>query len=170
MIDRVTGESSRPVMIELTLIALAGLLIPRYEPVTAKHLVAADLATARAVAMHPATYEGAARVLPNASERVVVVSAGVGPRTVVLYTWILTPRRGTTAVALTVELQSRGPRYSLGLLLGGTRWLRRRLETPLERITRATLHAAEGMDADPGWRTAGPGLIEASDDHLEPTA
>ncbi|MGH2941853.1 MAG: hypothetical protein ACRDLN_03620 [Solirubrobacteraceae bacterium] len=157
-------------MIELTLIALAGLLVPRYGPATARHLVAADLATARAVAMHPATYEGAARVLPNASERIVVVSAGIGPRTVVRYTWILSPRPGTTAVELTVELESRGPRYSLGLLLGGTRWLRRRLEAPLDRITRATLCAAEGMDADPGWRTAGPALVEASDDHLEPTA
>lgn len=139
-------------MTELTLLALLGLMSARYEPVAARRLVAADLATVRAVVEHPGTYDGAAHVRPSSSTRVIVARVQVTPRTVVRYTWILVPNRGTTELDLSVQLESRGPRHRLALLLGGSRWLRERLEATLARVSHVTACGAEDLD---GAQTTG---------------
>jgi hypothetical protein len=134
-------------MTELSLLAIYRLMNACYEPVTGRGLVTADLATVRAVVGHPGMYDGVARVLSSNSARVIVVRVHVTPRTVVRYTWMLSPNRGTTELYLEVGLQSRGPRYRLALLLGGARWLHRQMEATLARVSHVTVCAAEDMDA-----------------------
>jgi hypothetical protein len=134
-------------MTELGLLALVRLMNGCYEPVTARRLVAADLATVQALLVDPCTYGGVAHVLPSSSARVIVARVHVTPRTVVRYTSTLRPNRGTTELDLALELDSRSARYRLALLLGGTRWLHQQMEVTLATISHVTVCGAEAMDA-----------------------
>ncbi|MGI9098535.1 MAG: hypothetical protein ACR2H2_08620 [Solirubrobacteraceae bacterium] len=137
-------------MIELGALALLlRLMTLGYEPVIATRLVAADSETLRAFLSDPANYDGAARVLPGSSARIVAVRVRFGSRRVVRYTWILSPRRGTTEVDLAVQIESRGVVYRVALLLGGRHWLQRRLEATLATVSRVTVGAAEDIAAEP---------------------
>jgi hypothetical protein len=136
-------------MIELSFLALLRLMNLGYEPVIATRVMAADLPTLYAFVSDPANYEAEAAVRPSSSSRVVVVRVRYGPRKVVRYTWILSPRRGTTEVDLAAQVESRGALVRVALLLGATRWLRRRLEATLATVARATADAAEDIAAEP---------------------
>jgi hypothetical protein len=137
-------------MIELGALALLlRVMNLGFEPVIGTRVVAADLKTLRAFLSDPATYDGTARVRPSSSERIVVVRVRFGPRRVVRYTWILSPRRGTTEVDLAVQAESRGVVYRAALLLGGRRWLQRRIEATLATVSRVTVDAAEDIAAEP---------------------
>jgi hypothetical protein len=120
-----------------------------YEPVIATRVVCAGLDTLHTFLADPRNYRGTARVRPSSSREVVAVTASFGPRRVVRYTWILTPGRGTTEVDLAVQIESRGPAVRLVLLLGGRRWLRRRVETMLAALARVTADAAEQVVTRP---------------------
>jgi hypothetical protein len=111
--------------------------------------VPAGLETLRAFLSDPAHYDGTASVRPSRSDRVVVVRVRFGPRRVVRYTWILSPRRGTTEVDLGVQIESRGIVYRAALLLGGRRWLAQRIEATLATVSRVTVELAEDVTAEP---------------------
>ena len=120
-----------------------------YEPVIATRVVCAGLDTLHAFLADPRNYRGAARVRSCTSAEVIVVLVSFGPRRVVRYTWILSPGRGTTEVDLAVQIESRGPAVRVALLLGGRRWLRRRVETMVAALARVTADAAEQVVALP---------------------
>jgi hypothetical protein len=137
-------------MIELSALAfLFRLMNLGCEPVIATRVVAADHRTLRRVLSDPASYDGEARVRPSSSARVVAVRVRFGRRRIVRYTWILSPDRGTTEVDLAAQVESCGIVVRLALLLGGRRWLHRRLE--------AILATLSGVVVD------GPSPIEAAD-------
>ena len=137
-------------MIELGALALIlRLMNLGYEPVIATRVVAADLPVLRRLLSDPASYDGEACVRPSSSERLVAVRVRFGPRRVVRYTWILSPHRGTTEVDLAVQIESRGSAVRLALLLGGRRWLQRRVEALLARLSSDAARAAEALDREP---------------------
>jgi hypothetical protein len=137
-------------MIELAALALY-LRIANlgYEPVIATRAVCAGLDTLRAFLADPSNYAGTARLRPGSCPEIVVVSVRFGPRRAVRYSWILSPGRGSTEVDLAVQVESRGPLVRLALLLGGRRWLRRRVEAMLAALARVTADAAEQVAALP---------------------
>jgi hypothetical protein len=120
-----------------------------FEPVIATRVVAADLAVLRRLLSDPASYDGEACVRPGSSERVVAVRVRFGARRILRYTWILSPHRGTTEVDLAVQVESRGIAVRLALLLGGRRWLQRRLDALLQTLSRDAARAAEDLDGEP---------------------
>jgi hypothetical protein len=129
-------------MIELGALALLlRLMNLGCEPVIATRVVAADHVTLRSFLSDPANYDGAASVRPSSSARVVAVRVRSGRRRIVRYTWILSPDRGTTEIDLAAQVESCGIAVRLALLLGGRRWLRRRLDAIL-----ATLSSVEVRD------------------------
>lgn len=131
-------------MIELSFLAfLYRLMNLGYEPVIATRAVAADLLIVRLLASDPGTYDGEASVRPTSSVRLVVVRERLGRRRILRYTWMLSPRRGTTEIDLAVQVESRGIAARLALLLGGRRWLARRLDAMLVNLSRDALRAAE---------------------------
>jgi hypothetical protein len=91
--------------------------------------------------------------------RVLTAELELGRRTVAWATWILVPGRGTTAVDLAVQLASRSIAARLVLLLGGRRWIARRLDLALATLATTAARVAEDVVALP-----------ASDDVLPPTA
>jgi hypothetical protein len=126
-------------MIELSVLALL-LRIANlgYEPVIVTRVMTAGAGALRAFICDPRNYDGAARVRPSSCEHVVVVRTAFGPRRMVRYTWILSPGRGTTEVDLAVQVESRGVAVRVALLLGGRRWLQRRLEAMLATLAAQT--------------------------------
>jgi hypothetical protein len=120
-----------------------------YEPVIATRVVAAGQETLRAFLADPHNYDGAARVRPSTSMRVVAVRVALRPRGAVRYTWMLTPGRGTTEVDLAAQIESRGLVVRLALLLGGRRWLRQRAEAMLTALARVCADAAEQLPSVP---------------------
>lgn len=127
-----------------------------YEPVIVTHVVPTGLPTLRSFLSDPRNYAGAAQVRPSSSARVVAVRVWFGPRRVVRYTWILSPGRGTTEVDLAAQIESRGILVRVALLLGGRRWLRRRLETMLATLARAGADAAEQVPSVPALPAVWP--------------
>ena len=81
--------------------------------------------------------------------RVLEVEVKLGRRTIAWATWIVTPGRGTTDVDLAVQLESRGLAARLALLLGGRRWIGRRLELALATLATTAAHVAEELVAAP---------------------
>jgi hypothetical protein len=144
-------------MIELSALAFIFRLINLgYEPIIATRVMAADLETLHAFVSDPANYDGEASVRPSSSKRVVVVRVRYGSRRVVRYTWILSPRRGTTEVDLAAQVESHGTVVRAALLLGAKRWLRRQVETTLTSVSRLAAAAAEDVAAEP----AAPVLLQ----------
>jgi hypothetical protein len=137
-------------MIELGALALLlRLMNLGFEPVIATRVIAADLAVLRRLLSDPASYDGVASVRPSSSERLIAVRVRFGPRRTLRYTWMLSPHRGTTDVDLAAQVQSRGIAVRLALLLGGRRWLQRRLDALLQTLSRDAARAAEDLDHEP---------------------
>lgn len=146
-------------MIELALLAL----LHRLEnwglsPLIATRTVAADAATVHRLLSDPASqwllagshaHDGAARVRPSSSERVISVELMRGARTVLWVTWILSAGRGSTEVDLAVQFETRGLATRLALVLGGRRWLARRVDAALGRLAQICARAAEDVAAPP---------------------
>lgn len=86
------------------------------------------------------------QVKPSRRGRLVTSEIRVGHRTVAWATWILSPDRGTTEVDLAIQLESRSLVTRLTLLLGGRRWIARRLDTALAIIS---VRVAEDFVATP---------------------
>ena len=84
-------------------------------------------------------------VKPRAKGKVVSVEILRGRRTALWATWMLSAGRGTTEVDLAVQFESRGLGTRLALVLGGRRWLARRVDDALARLGQACARAAEDI-------------------------
>lgn len=82
-------------------------------------------------------------IKPSRTTRLMTAELRFGPRTVAWITWILVPGRGTTGVDLAVALESRRLFARLALLLGGRRWIARRLESALATLATMSARVAE---------------------------
>ena len=157
-------------MIELVFLALLNRLMNwGLAPVIATRTVAADAGTLHRFLSDPANQrclvgsrprDAGARVRPSASRRVIAAEILRARRTVLWATWILSPRRGTTEVDLTVQFETRGVATRLALALGGRRWLARRLDDALARLGQACARAAEEIVPAPAV-TRGSALAAA---------
>jgi hypothetical protein len=165
-------------MIELTLtIALHRLVSWGLGPIVATRTIAADGGALRALLRDPANQWRLARVLnltsagdrcdarlrlpfglripasmqvkPSRRGRLVTCEIRVGRRTVAWATWILSPDRGTTEVDVVVQPESRSLVTRLVLLLGGRRWIARRLDSMLATLAMMSVRVAEDVVAMP---------------------
>jgi hypothetical protein len=127
-----------------------------YAPVIVTRVVPAGLQTLHDFLSDPRNYAGLAQVRPSSSARVVAVRVSFGPRRVVRYTWILSPDRGATEVDIAAQIETRGILVRLALLLGGRRWLRRRLETMVAALAGRVAPDDRGHRPDLGRAAAGP--------------
>lgn len=82
-------------------------------------------------------------VRPSSSGRLLTSELRIGRRTAAWLTWILTADRGTTEVDLAVQFEWRRISTRLFLLLGGRRWIARRLDKTLARLATACAYVAE---------------------------
>lgn len=145
-------------MVELAFLAVLNRLMSwGCAPVIASRAILTDAATLLAIVRDPAgqwrIVDGVsprlcptATVQPSESERVVRVRVRAAGRDVLWVTWLLIPRRGTTDVDLAAQTDSHSLVARLVLLLGGRRWLRRRLERTLNTLALIAHLAAEDMD------------------------
>jgi hypothetical protein len=85
------------------------------------------------------------KVKPSRKARLLTSEVRLGRRTVAWGTWILTPDPGTTDVDLAIQLQSRSLATRFVLLLGGRRWIARRLERTLATLATASARVAEDV-------------------------
>ncbi len=143
-------------MLELTVLAVMNRMVNGgFEPLTATRIVAADLSAVRALASDATTQQDMlaglpmrlrVQAIPSASLRLVVMRLCLGEHDVLSLHWSLTPRRGTIEVDLAAQFHVRGPAMRVLLMLGGRRWLTRRLDGVLSSLADRTLRAAEGID------------------------
>ena len=82
-------------------------------------------------------------VKPSRKHRLLTTEVRLGHRTVAWVTWILTPDPGTTEADVAVQLESRSLITRLVLLLGGRRWIARRLDTTLATLATTAARVAE---------------------------
>jgi hypothetical protein len=87
------------------------------------------------------------QVEPSRRGRLLTCEIRFGHRTVAWATWILSPDRGTTEVDLSTQLESRSLVTRLVLLLGGRRWIARRLDTVLATLAITSVRVAEHVVA-----------------------
>jgi hypothetical protein len=90
------------------------------------------------------------QVKPSHRGRLVTCEIRFGHRTAAWATWILSPDRGTTEVDLAIQPESRSIVTRFVLLLGGRRWIARRLGTALETLAITSVLVAEDVVATPG--------------------
>lgn len=154
-------------MIELVFLALLNRLMNwGLTPLVATRTVAADASTLRHFLTDPANQLRLLRrvprgldvhVTPRAKGRVVSVEILRGQRTALWATWILCAGRGTTEVDLAVQLETRGLATRLVLVLGGRRWLARRVDDALARLGQVCARAAEDIVPAPApWAVSTP--------------
>ena len=146
-------------MIELVFLALLNRLMNwGLTPLIATRTVAADAGTLHHFLSEPANQLRLLRrvprgldvhVQPRAKGRVVTVEILRGRRTALWATWILSAGRGTTEVDLAVQFETRGLATRLALVLGGRRWLARRVDDALARIGQVCARAAEDIVLSP---------------------
>ena len=142
-------------MIELVFLALLNRLMNwGLTPLIATRTVAADSGTLHHFLSEPANQLRLLRrvprglevdVQPRAKGRVVSVEILRGRRTALWATWILSAGRGTTEVDLAVQFETRGLATRLALVLGGRRWIARRLDDALARLGQVCARAAEDI-------------------------
>jgi hypothetical protein len=142
-------------MIELVFLGLLTRLMNwGLAPLIATRTVAADAGTLQHFLSEPANQLRLLRkvprdlevhVQPRAKGRVISVELVRRRRTALWATWILSPGRGTTEVDLAVQFETRGLATRLALVLGGRRWLARRLDDALARLGRICARAAEDV-------------------------
>lgn len=157
-------------MIELVFLALLNRLMNwELTPLFATRTVAADAGTLHHFLSRPANQLRLLRkvprgldvhVQPRAKGRVVSVEIVRGRRTVLWATWILSAGRGTTEVDLAVQFEPRGLAARLALVLGGRRWLARRVDDALARLGQVCARAAEDIVPAPA---SGPISAPAAD-------
>src|SRR5918997_4871899 len=94
-----------------------------------------------------ARWHASVHVKPSRKGRLLTCEARLGRRTVAWVTWILTPDRGTTEIDLAVQLESRSLATRLVLLLGGRRWIARRLEMALTKLATTVARTAKDVAA-----------------------
>lgn len=144
-------------MIELTFLALLNRLTSWGRvPVMATRVLAADAAELLALVSDPAAQRRIidiglplrlhAHVEPSRSKRLVSVRVTLGRRDLLWITWILVPSRGTTEVDVSAQVQSRALPVRLVMVLGGSRWLRDRLEETLTTLAVLAHCVAEDLD------------------------
>jgi len=142
-------------MIELVFLALLNRLMNwGVTPLIATRTVAADAGTLHHFLSDPDNQLRLLRrvprgldldVKPRAKGKVVSVEILRRRRTALWATWMLSAGRGTTEVDLAVQFESRGLATRLALVLGGRRWLARRVDDALARLGQACARAAEDM-------------------------
>jgi hypothetical protein len=142
-------------MIELVFLGLLNRLMNwGLTPLVATRTVAADAGTLHHFLSEPANQRRLLRrvprglelqVQPRAKGRVVSVEILRGRRTVLWATWILSAGRGTTEVDLAVQFETRGLATRLAVVLGGRRWLTRRVDDALARLGHVCARAAEDI-------------------------
>ena len=141
------GMFELPALAIINRVANAGLA-----PVIVTAIVAADTSTVRTLVAgrgRPVVAQlplARVQMVPSASTRIVRARVLLIGRDVLSLTWILAPRRGTTEVDLAAQFESRGLAVRLALLLGGRRWLARRLDAMLRQVATRVLRTAEGFD------------------------
>jgi hypothetical protein len=89
------------------------------------------------------------QVKPSRKHRLLTTEVHLGRRTVAWVTWILISDPGTTEVDLAVQPESRSLLTRLVLLLGGRRWITRRLEIALATLATTSARVAEDVVAPP---------------------
>lgn len=146
-------------MIELTFLALLNRLKNwGLAPLIATRSVAADAAALQHFLSEPANQLRLLRQVPRdldvhvksrASGRVLCVEILRGGRTALWATWILSAARGTTEVDLALQFETRGVVTRLALVLGGRRWLARRVDDALARLGQLCARAAEDVAPAP---------------------
>jgi hypothetical protein len=151
-------------MIELVFIALLNRLMNwGLAPVIATRTVAADAGTLHDFLAEPANQLRLLRKAPRDLEvhvrarargRVLCVDVLRRGRGALSATWILSAGRGTTEVDLAVQFESRGLATRVALLLGGRRWLARRVDEAVARLGRACARAAEDVAPAPALAPA----------------
>lgn len=172
-------------MIELAHVLIGQVAGRARRPVFATGAAAADAATLRAIvaaerqphvtAALSRTLRPSARVARRGSETVVPVTVRLAGRDALWLTWILTPLDGATELDLAGQLEARGALAHLAWLLGGRRWLRRRLEQVV-RDVEAQVAAGGGRARPPGAaraqceRSGGRRERSRSRSSLRPTA
>jgi hypothetical protein len=103
-----------------------------------------------------------AQVKRSRTRRLLTAEVRFGRRTVAWATWILTSDRGTTAVDLAVQPDSRDLVTRLVLLLGGRRWIARRLDMALATLATTAARFAENVVA--------PDVVPTPDGHADDVA
>jgi hypothetical protein len=93
--------------------------------------------------------DASVQVKPSRRARLLTAEVRLGHRTVAWATWILTADRGTTEVDLAIQPESRSLVTRLVLLLGGRRWITRRLEMALATLATTCARVAEDVVAHP---------------------
>lgn len=154
-------------MIELVLLAMMNRLANwGLTPIVVTRTVAADAAALRELLSDPANQQ---RLLPGAcaraelaikpspSRRVITTELLIGRRTVAWLTWLLTSAGGTTEIDLVFQPEQRGAATRLALVLGGRRWLARRLEAALATLATTAAHVVEHAVAASASDAAGDG-------------
>ncbi len=81
--------------------------------------------------------------------RVLTTELQLWRRTVACATWLLSPDRGTTEVDLALQLNSRNLATRLVMVLGGRRWIARRLDAALATLATTSARVAEDVVATP---------------------
>ena len=147
-------------MIELVFLALLNRLMNwGLTPLIATRTVAADAGTLHRFLSDPANQlrllgkaprDLEVEVKPRAKGKVIAVEILRRRRTALWATWILSAGRGTTEVDLAVQFESRGLATRLALVLGGRRWLARRVDDALARLGQVCARAAENIVTAPG--------------------
>lgn len=89
------------------------------------------------------------QVKPSRKARLLTTELRLDRRILAWATWIFTSGRGTTEVDLAVQLQSRSLVTRLVLLLGGRRWIARRLDRALATLAMTCARVAEDVVAAP---------------------
>lgn len=89
------------------------------------------------------------QVKPSRRGQLVTSEIGFGRRTVAWATWILSPDCGTTEVDLAIQLESRSLVARLVLLLGGRRWIARRLDMALATLAVTSVRVVEDVVGTP---------------------
>ena len=142
-------------MIELVFLAMLNRLMNwGLAPLIATRTVAADAGTLHHFLSDPANELRLLRRVPRGLEidvrpwakgRVVAVEILRRRRTVLWATWILSAGRGTTEVDLALQFETRGLATRLALVLGGRRWLARRVDEAMARLGHVCARAAEDI-------------------------
>jgi len=162
-------------MVELTLyIVFHRLMNWDLAPLIATRTVAADAAAVSDLLSDPANQlrligraprEVELHVQSRASGHVLSVDVARRGRPVLGLTWILSAGRGSTEVDLAVQFETRGLVTRLALVLGGRRWLARRLDEALARLARHCADMAENVAPAPATACAGrvrqPSIVRA---------
>jgi len=170
LLNRLVNWGLRPIIVTRTIAADRGALHALLSDPANQWRLASSFA--RVVTLQPAGDRCEARlrlpfglripasvqVRPSRLGRLLTSEIRVGRRTIAWATWILSPDRGTTEVDLAIQPESRSLVTRLVLLLGGRRWIARRLDTALATLAITSVRVAEDVVA-----TLAPEIVPTPD-------